>query len=444
MQSLRSLKGSGICGLVFAATLLAALGPSCGARTGLPVPEPCEAVDLELERKIADLDMHIMVDSSGSMIDAVSGSATTKWDATTTALQSFLEAPAAAGLGVGLTFFPVVDPNVPDTCGQDPNVCGVPDACQRVGICLESETACLVDVGCVAEGFPDEPCIPLGMCELDPEQICSEDPQFPFPCAQGLGACVDFAFCENHYSCDIGIYATPVVPTQSLPEGSNALVSAMQAREPEGATTTLPALQGVHAQATASASARPDRRQAVVLATDGLPTSCDESLDSMSDDLAIQHLAEVAEAAAALGVRTFVVGVFTDVEAQQSQENLDAIAKAGGTESAFIVDADLDLSETFARALEQARVVATSCEYPLPSEHQDLDLGRMDLTLESPGRLDTLELLESASQCSTDGAGVYAVADAAGRRLVLCPSICESVGDDLEPRLHVVRECAND
>jgi hypothetical protein len=181
-----------------------------------------------------------------------------------------------------------------------------------------------------------------------------------------------------------------------------------------------------------------------VLATDGLPTSCDASLEGMSDDIAIQHLAEVAEAAAAAGVRTFVVGVFTEVEAEQSQQNLDTIAKAGGTEAAFIVGADNDLSETFARALEQARVVATNCEYPLPAEHQDLDLGRTQLTLEATGLVDVLQLLESASQCTTGGSGVYVIDDAAGLRLVLCPSICEAVGDSVDAELRVTRECAND
>jgi hypothetical protein len=423
--------------LVLASLAVSVVAQSCGARTGLPVPEPCEAIDLELERKIADLDMHIMLDSSGSMVDPAAG-ATTKWQATTTALQSFLQTPDADGLGVGITFFPVVDPNVPDQCGQNPSVCGDPDSCKQIGICLESETACQMDIGCVAPGFPEEPCVELGFCELAPDQACSQE--LGFPCAPGAGACIDYAFCDNHYTCDIGVYATPVVALQTLPEGSAAVVSAMQQREPEGATTTLPALIGVHQQATLGVSARPDRRQAVVLATDGLPTSCDASLESMSDDLAIEHLAEVAEAAAAAGVRTFVVGVFTELEAEQSQQNLDAIAKAGGTEAAFIVSAGLDLSDSFAQALEQARVVASTCEYPLPGGDDALELTLATITLEAPGRIDPLVLLDSASECSSGGSGVYAVADASGRRLVLCPSVCEESGDE-GALIRVARSC---
>lgn len=386
--------------------------------------------------------MHIMLDSSGSMADVAGGSSTTKWEATTTALQTFLQTPDAVGLGVGLTFFPIADPAVPEQCGHDYGACGVPGACQQVGICLDSETVCQMDVGCTAPGFPDEACTEIGFCELAPDQVCSE--ALGVPCGPGLGACIDFAFCENHYTCDVGLYANPVAFVQTLPEGQGALVGAMQEREPQGSTTTLPALQGVQAQATEGAASRPKRRQAVVLATDGLPTACDASLATMSDDLAIQHLVEVAEAAAAAGVRTFVVGVFTQAEAEQSQENLDAIAKAGGTEAAFLVSAELDLSDGFARALEQARVVASSCEFPLRSGSKRIDLAQATITLNLPGSTSTLELLESASQCTAGGVGVYAVEDPGGRRLVLCPSICEAVGDSVDVMVHLERECASD
>lgn len=442
MRTFGSWRPGGVCASAVIVLAAVAFTPSCGARSGLPVPAPCEAIALELPREIADLDMHVMLDSSGSMADVVGGAATTKWEATTTALQTFLQTPDAAGLGVGMTFFPVVDPTVPDQCGHDSSSCGVPGACKQIGICLESETACQMDVGCTAPGFPDEVCTEVGFCELAPDEVCSD--ALGIPCGPGLGACIDFAFCENHYTCDIGFYASPIVPTQTLPDGQSALVGAMEAREPEGSTTTLPALQGAHAQATERAALRPERRQAVVLATDGLPTSCDASLATMSDDLAIQHLADVAEAAAATGVRTFVVGVFTQAEAEQSQANLDTIAKAGGTEAAFIVSADLDLSEGFARALEQARVVASSCEFPLPAGANGVDLEQTNITLDLPGSPVTLRLLESASQCSAGGVGVYAVEDPDGRRLVLCPSICEAVGASVDATIRVARECAND
>jgi len=51
------------------------------------------------------LDMYFLVDSSGSMDEAVSGGS--KWDVVSTALTGFLEDPRSAGTGVGIGYFPV-------------------------------------------------------------------------------------------------------------------------------------------------------------------------------------------------------------------------------------------------------------------------------------------------------------------------------------------------
>jgi Mg-chelatase subunit ChlD len=51
------------------------------------------------------LDMYFLVDSSGSMEEAVSGGS--KWDVVSTALTEFLQDPRSAGTGVGIGYFPV-------------------------------------------------------------------------------------------------------------------------------------------------------------------------------------------------------------------------------------------------------------------------------------------------------------------------------------------------
>lgn len=413
-----------------------ALVGACGARTGLPMPEPCEPLDLEVPRKIAPLDMHLMLDASGSMADVVTGE-TTKWQATTAALQTFFATPDATGLGVGLTFFPVVDPAVPEMCGADPGACGAPAACTHVGICLDSETVCDLAVGCAAPGFPDEVCHPLGLCELDPDSVCSLD--LGVQCPDGAGSCIDYAYCENHYACGSDAYGTPVVALETLPAVGGSLLEAMQAHMPEGATTTLPALQGAFEQAAARAASSPDRRQVVVLATDGLPTACDPALEGGEmDDVAIQHLVDLSAASAALGVRTFVVGVFTEVEAEEARANLDAIAQAGGAESAFIVGADSGLVGHFAQALEDARIAASTCEYPLPPGAEDVDLQRAVLELDLGSGPEPLTVLGSASACAPGDRGVYRVDVESESRLVLCPSICGLAGG---APIRVVDEC---
>ncbi len=124
-----------------AAALLAVAGlvPSCGARTPLPSPEACEPIDLELVPAPGELDMYLMLDSSGSMEDPTLTGAT-KWVATTAALEEFFGSAQASGLGIALSYFPFIDPTVPELCGPTGNECGDPEDCILVGFCPESET----------------------------------------------------------------------------------------------------------------------------------------------------------------------------------------------------------------------------------------------------------------------------------------------------------------
>jgi hypothetical protein len=411
----------------------------CGARTELPSPGACVALDDEVEAVAADLDMHLLLDSSGSMED-LTPSGATKWSAVVGALQAFFDAPEAAGLGVGLSCFPVVDLDVPEECNGNAAACGVPGACLNLGLCIDSGTACDVAIGCTDAAFPDEVCTPIGVCELAPDVLCATS--LGIECAPGEGACLELGLCENRSSCELDVYQRPLIPVETLPAVGGALLAVMNARTPEGGTTTLPALQGVHEQAADGRTERPARRQVVVLATDGLPTSCDPTLDSGDDELAIRNLAQVAEDAAADGTRTFVVGVFTAEEAEDAQENLDAIARAGGTERAFLVGAEGALSDDFARALEEARISATSCEYALPAQAANVDLDLVSFTLRGDAGDRALELLPSASACTDGQAGAYVLDDVDAPRLVLCPSICATALEDGMPPIGVRGGCA--
>lgn len=60
--------------------------------------------------ELIPLDMFIMMDQSSSMDETVSGSQT-KWEAVTGALRDFVNSPTASGLGVGIGYFGIPDPN---------------------------------------------------------------------------------------------------------------------------------------------------------------------------------------------------------------------------------------------------------------------------------------------------------------------------------------------
>src|SRR5688572_6899101 len=67
--------------------------------------------------EVLPLDIYVMMDSSGSMLDFVSATGTTtKWTAVRAALIAFVQDPLSAGIGVGLQYFPLVQPGVPETC----------------------------------------------------------------------------------------------------------------------------------------------------------------------------------------------------------------------------------------------------------------------------------------------------------------------------------------
>jgi hypothetical protein len=76
-------------------------------RGGLTIDAPACATSVVTAQKAA-LDLYIMLDQSGSMGAAVSGGST-KWNAVTTALQTFMGQPGLDGVSAGIGYFGVRD-----------------------------------------------------------------------------------------------------------------------------------------------------------------------------------------------------------------------------------------------------------------------------------------------------------------------------------------------
>ena len=129
-------------------------------------------------------------------------------------------------------------------------------------------------------------------------------------------------------------------------------------RMPNTATPTPPALQGAIDHATDWAKAHPQDVTIVILATDGDPSECgDTSTNSL-----LQQVENIAAAGVAQTpkILTFVIGVGTETA------NLNGIAMAGGTGSAFIVDTSQNVSQQFLTALNKIRGAALGCQYKIP------------------------------------------------------------------------------
>jgi hypothetical protein len=198
------------------------------------------------------------------------------------------------------------------------------------------------------------------------------------------------------------------------------IIQSLEGVQLRGLTPTGPALRGALDQARTWAAAHPDRQVVTVLATDGLPTEC--SPQEIPD---IAQLAS-SENSAADPVRTFVIGVFSAADlGDDGQANLDALARAGGTDRAFVINTGGNVADDFLQALNKIRDTAVSCEFQLGAEAA-LDFDRVNLRLSEPsGAVSDLANVGDLSACGNDQGWYYKRAeDGTPTQIEVCPSTC--------------------
>jgi Mg-chelatase subunit ChlD len=233
-------------------------------------------------------------------------------------------------------------------------------------------------------------------------------------------------------SCDVAEYSTPAVALKPLPGNAKNLTSSLSAYKPVGGTPTLPALQGAVAYAHTWHAAHPTHRIVIVLATDGEPNDCDSTVSAVS---------AVASAAAAEKppISTYVIGV------GQSLANLDQIAKAGGTDNAYIVDTSKNTTESFTAAMNAIRgEAALPCrfEIPAPQPGKTLDLGSVNVAIGSGADAGTSTLLQVPDASNCDASGGWHYDDPKMPTAIeLCPATCTTVAADPTAMVRVLVGC---
>jgi hypothetical protein len=422
------------------------------------------------------LDLYFLMDSSKSMLDATGTGTTSKWTAVGSALNTFFSDPGSAGLGVAIKYFPDEQPAPPSgppaTCTMDAQ-CTVGGT--SYGACDRRET-------CVGSGASTTEVSPLCLSAATDcgggTQTCSliQDCSNGNYCAAGPTAaanactipgtttpCSTFpGYCHLRDICTSSDYATPNVPMLTLPDTAGALMASLGAHTPDGYTPTGPALEGAVAFAQQRLASNPDHKVAIVLVTDGLPggflpgfppPECEPSNISgaalPSNTSGLPNISAIAMAASTANppILTFVVGIFNPATAEgaAAPANLLALATAGGTGSAVILDVTQnDVTAKLHAALTQAQTKAIACSYQIPtSTHGGIDFTKVNVQFTGgTGTMTTVGQTTGKDACSAGG-WYYDVDPSVGTptKIIACDSTCSQFQTDTSGHVDIVLGC---
>ena len=404
------------------------------------------------------LDMYFMLDTSGSMDDLVADRQS-KWSAVASAISSFVNDPASAGLGVGVQYFPMAPSGVPPTCASDAD-CGGWGPC-ILNLCDDdSGSSCNSDDDCAGVA-----CVGSAACQYDANVSCDAPGQ---SCGQDengfeLGACQPApGVCAQGDSCAVADYQAPAIAIAPLPANAAAIVASLAARSPGGGTPTSPALQGAIAQASAYAAAHPGHTVVAVLATDGIPNEvtgataaqCEAAPQSPTSGpgSAVAEVADIAAAGLAEtpSIKTFGIGVFTPDDVASGRAALQAIAAAGGTTAPFIVQTSAgasDVAMSFEAALTAIRGTSLPCRYAVPRPQTGTpDWGLVNTRFTaSSGAVSTVSYVDGPQGCDPVAGGWYYDVDPAEGgvpgTIDICPATCSVFEGDPDGRVDIVIGC---
>ncbi|HEX7669937.1 MAG TPA: vWA domain-containing protein, partial [Polyangiaceae bacterium] len=215
-------------------------------------------------------------------------------------------------------------------------------------------------------------------------------------------------------------YATPEVELGLLPANAAALTASIQKHSPTALTPTAPALQGAINHMKAWAPGHPGRAPVVVFVTDGFPTECDPQ--QIPDIAALAKTAYETDPK----VRTFVVGF----NLGQAGQNLNQLAKAGGTNKAFLIDKG-DIGAAFVNAMLSIANQPLSCALDIPKPMvpgMTLDPTLVDVryTPSATGVTEHVQKLNNLGECDAaiGGQGWYYDSPAMPTKILVCPGTC--------------------
>jgi hypothetical protein len=407
------------------------------------VPEGQSCAQATVGTQQVAVDLLVLLDNSGSMTGAAG--TRSKWQTAQAALVAFVKDRRSAGLGVGVQFFPQSAPARECKVDGDCSLPNLPGACQENEFCDAPPGSRGAGFTCLPISFSQRcplggTCRHGGLCTLS-QRACQQVGQ---PCASGIAndLCREaprLCLAVEDDSCNLADYQEPAVGIAALPGNEDALVRTITARTTAGGTPTGVALQGAFAHLRAHLAAHPGRRAAVILATDGIPSSCAPAdASSIAGDIA-------AARASAQPIATYVIGVFSAQEMAMARAALQLFATAGGTGMPFLLNAGADLGQALNEALDRIRGEALPCEFAIPPPTGgSIDYGRVNMKFEGAAGEETVPYAQSTDRCDpARGGWYYDVDPAAGTptRLIACPATCARFKAESNPRVSLVFGC---
>jgi hypothetical protein len=250
---------------------------------------------------------------------------------------------------------------------------------------------------------------------------------------------VALQFFPVRQQCNVTQYGAPIVPMQVLPGVEPAFSSAVAAQRMFGGTPLVQVMQGMIAYMRGWSKAHTDRKPVLVLATDGIPDdTCSASnidpVNSLPNALALAKDAYEGDPS----IPVFVIGVGEELTA------LNAIAQAGGTESAAVIATTGNVTEKFLAALDNIRRSALACDYAIPPPSSgEIDYDAVNVTFrEGSAKTETFYYVGTADDCQLSASGAWYYDDAnSPTKVVLCPQTCERVSAASDGKMAVAFGC---
>jgi hypothetical protein len=252
--------------------------------------------------------------------------------------------------------------------------------------------------------------------------------------------CIGGGSANGTVSCNWLDYAVPAVGIDAIPAVSQAIIDSLNNHGPGGDTPTYPALQGSYDYAKIWATANPNRKTIVVLATDGNPTNCDQNNVNNVPNISTALVAPARAGNPSL--LTFVIGVGS------SLTNLNQIANSGGTGQAFIVDtAGADPGGQFLAAMQAIQgSAALGCEYGMPTAPGGASADKTKVNVQfTPlnGSPTTLKKVLDEASCDPSTGGWHYDNEAAPTKIQLCNSSCTAIQSFSGAKVEVLLGCAS-